>query len=108
MHSKAEGNDIDIDNKSRVTEAGKRIFSLGFRKSGFEIEYIKGSESLLTVMEQIGMKPEYHCRSGFCGTCRCLLISGKVIYFSTPLAYFNDGEILPCCCYPASDLIIDL
>ena len=50
---------------------------------------------------------ESHCCMGWCGTCRVVLVSGQVRYpGGKPLGYIRDGEILPCCCVPTSDIEI--
>ncbi len=49
---------------------------------------------------------EYHCREGFCGTCRCKLIEGKVSYKDEPIAMANAGEIFPCIAKAESEKII--
>ncbi len=42
------------------------------------------SHTLLESMEQAGLEPEYNCRDGHCGACRCQLISGEVEYVGLP------------------------
>ncbi|WP_132025033.1 class I ribonucleotide reductase maintenance protein YfaE [Bisgaardia hudsonensis] len=64
--------------------------------------------SLLKNLEIQGIHPEYQCRSGYCGSCRTKLISGKVSYKEAPLAFINPNEILLCCCQVESDLKIEL
>lgn len=65
-------------------------------------------KSLLESIEQHNVEVHYHCREGFCGACRTRLISGDVEYTTSPLAYIDDDEILPCCCKPKSDIEIKL
>lgn len=63
--------------------------------------------NILTCLEAKGVELHSHCRAGFCGTCRVNLIRGEVRYpGGIPLAYVREGEILPCCCEPVSDLEI--
>ncbi len=38
------------------------------------------SNTILETMEQAGLLPEYNCRDGHCGACRCKLESGEVEY----------------------------
>lgn len=64
--------------------------------------------TLLDSIEKYNIDVHYHCREGFCGSCRTKLISGQVKYTTDPLAYIDDDEILPCCCVPLSDLVIEL
>lgn len=63
--------------------------------------------NLLDCLEKQGVEMQSHCRAGFCGTCRVPLLEGEVHYpGGPPLAYIREGEILPCCCVPVSDLEI--
>ncbi|AKH64683.1 MULTISPECIES: class I ribonucleotide reductase maintenance protein YfaE [Photorhabdus] len=64
--------------------------------------------SLLEALEQGKVQAEYQCREGYCGSCRVRLVKGKVGYRRKPLAFVNEGEILPCCCHPLSDIEIEL
>ncbi len=68
-------------------------------------QYVKNG-SLLDNLEQQKIEVHYHCREGFCGACRTKLVRGEVEYNTDPLAYFDDDEILPCCCVPTSDIEI--
>ncbi|MGJ8514159.1 class I ribonucleotide reductase maintenance protein YfaE [Carnimonas bestiolae] len=62
--------------------------------------------SLLELLERHRLPVEFQCRSGYCGACRVRLLSGRVRYHQPPLACLNDGEILPCCCAPDSDIAL--
>lgn len=62
--------------------------------------------SLLDDLEKSGIEASYHCRNGFCGACRCTLVSGTVNYFAEPLAYVRKGDILPCICRAKGDLTL--
>lgn len=63
--------------------------------------------TLLDALEAEQVEVHYHCRNGFCGACRTKLNSGEVTYINEPLAFVRAGDILPCCCVPASDLDIE-
>ncbi|MGO1295865.1 MAG: class I ribonucleotide reductase maintenance protein YfaE [Vibrio sp.] len=54
------------------------------------------SDTLLETMEKAGLEPEYNCRDGHCGACRCKLISGSVEYVGFAMAFLQPGEVLPC------------
>ena len=61
--------------------------------------------NILDALDRASIESESHCRAGFCGTCRMILISGQVRYpGGLPLGYIRDGEILPCCCVPTTDI----
>jgi ferredoxin-NADP reductase len=68
----------------------------------------KSTESVLVAMERANLAPPSKCRSGECGFCRSLLISGEI--YINPISdwrraadkYFNFFH--PCSSYPISDL----
>lgn len=62
------------------------------------------SNTLLESMEHAGLQPEYNCRDGHCGACRCTLISGEVEYVGFAMTYTLGNEILPCICKAKSAL----
>ena len=64
------------------------------------------NKTLLESLEDNGIHIHYHCREGFCGACRSTLVEGEVEYTTDPLAYFDDDEVLPCCCVPSSNIKI--
>ena len=70
------------------------------------------TESVLVAIERANMAPPSKCRSGECGFCRSLLMSGKI--YVSPI---GDGRreadkkfnyFHPCYSYPISDLEIDI
>ncbi|MFV0574682.1 MAG: class I ribonucleotide reductase maintenance protein YfaE [Vibrio sp.] len=63
-------------------------------------------QTLLEAMETSGLEPEYNCRDGHCGACRCELLQGEVEYVGFAMAYVNDNEILPCICKAKTDVIL--
>lgn len=69
---------------------------------------LQGNETLLEGLERTGHCVEYQCRSGYCGSCRTRIHSGEVRYLTEPLAYITQGEILPCCCVPVSQVSLDV
>lgn len=64
--------------------------------------------SILEALEAQKIQVDYQCRQGFCGVCQVKLLDGKVEYTTDPIGYFNDKNILPCCCKPVSDITIEL
>ncbi|HCE2998634.1 TPA: 2Fe-2S iron-sulfur cluster binding domain-containing protein [Vibrio parahaemolyticus] len=62
------------------------------------------SNTILETMEQAGLLPEYNCRDGHCGACRCKLESGEVEYVGFKMAYTEGDEILPCICKAKSSV----
>ncbi|NQY87698.1 MAG: 2Fe-2S iron-sulfur cluster binding domain-containing protein [Colwellia sp.] len=83
--------------------------------SGFKIKIEGGGEiqslpdsTILESIEANGIECHFHCRDGFCGACRCSLKKGTVEYKQYPLAYVGDDEILTCCTYPTSNIVIEI
>lgn len=66
------------------------------------------SERQKTVLELVrekGMDPNYGCQEGYCGACRCKLKSGEVEHTEDTIAWRDDGEIIPCTAKVKSDEI---
>ncbi|MCU4674482.1 class I ribonucleotide reductase maintenance protein YfaE [Catenovulum sp. 2E275] len=73
-----------------------------------QTDYLAADKNcLLDYLESLDLTVHYHCRDGYCGACRTVLVEGDVHYPKEPLAFVRRGEILPCCCTPKSDLIIE-
>ncbi|MCF4009654.1 class I ribonucleotide reductase maintenance protein YfaE [Rheinheimera sp. UJ63] len=72
------------------------------------LQYDSGQRNLLDFLEKQQHSLNFQCREGFCGACRCTLISGQVRYLQEPLAYVRRGEFLPCCSVPASNIEIEI
>jgi ferredoxin len=88
----------------------------GFEKPVYALQIDGVSESLnfhyasnlLESLEAQGVQLPYQCREGYCGGCRTDLIEGQVAYLREPMAWINEGEILPCCCVPKTPLKLKL
>ena len=78
------------------------------RLSGTEVLCREEHPSLLVALEAHQVEVEYQCRSGYCGACRLKLLKGEVTYRQQPLAFINQGEILPCCCMPLTDIELEI
>lgn len=72
------------------------------------LEYEPDSPSLLIFLESHNIQPQYQCREGFCGACRCKLKSGEVSYNQEPLAFIRTGDVLLCCAKPVTDIELDI
>ena len=72
----------------------------------------KATDTVVVSLEKAGLAPDPHCRSGACGWCRSLLVSGEV--WQRPQsdgvrASDKDyGYFHPCSAYPMSDLVIEV
>ncbi|AWB57829.1 class I ribonucleotide reductase maintenance protein YfaE [Colwellia sp. Arc7-D] len=75
---------------------------------GREIPFLDKDKNILNTLERENIESHFHCRDGFCGACRCSLKKGTVDYQQYPLAYIGDNEILTCCAYPTSNIVIEL
>lgn len=82
-----------------------------FQRSAKEARWQPDAGSLLELAESRGLRPEFSCRGGSCGTCKTRLISGAVSYPQPPAEVPDAGEVLICCAVPAQGsqpLVLDL
>ena len=72
----------------------------------------KSNQTVLRSLEENGINPPSHCRSGECGFCHSRLIAGEVYipkeFDKRRQADEKYGYIHPCCTYPLSDLEIEI
>jgi ferredoxin len=72
----------------------------------------RARESVLVAMERAGLTPPSQCRSGECGFCHSLLLSGDVYVHpdrdGRRAADRQFGYIHPCASYPVTDLEISV
>lgn len=102
----AEASDGATDPASAAgAGAGPQIL---LNRSGRSIPWNDKAESLLSLLEDAGLKPEFSCRAGVCGTCVQGLVSGEVDYFEEPLDEPDAGQVLLCCCRPKTSVVLDL
>ncbi|CAL4319853.1 Uncharacterized ferredoxin-like protein YfaE [Buchnera aphidicola (Chaitophorus sp. 3695)] len=65
--------------------------------------------SLLQILIKNNINIDYQCKDGYCGTCKVILITGKILYFKKkPIAMLKKNEIVSCCCKVLSDIKIKL
>jgi CDP-4-dehydro-6-deoxyglucose reductase len=69
----------------------------------------------LTILDEAinaGLVLAYSCRNGSCGTCKATLLAGEVEHSSIATALssneINNDQILTCCAYPKSNLLVDI
>lgn len=65
-------------------------------------------KTLLEQVEGRGIQTNAQCREGYCGACRCRLVSGTIEHTETPLAFVNSNEVLLCCSIAKSDVEIEI
>lgn len=79
-----------------------------FLKSDVSADWDGSAETLLELAENAGLEPEFSCRSGLCGSCKCKLISGDVEYVEDPLITPETGTVLICCARPKGAVALDI
>jgi ferredoxin-NADP reductase/predicted pyridoxine 5'-phosphate oxidase superfamily flavin-nucleotide-binding protein len=82
-----------------------------FERSAKEARWQPDGGSLLELAESRGLRPEFSCRGGSCGTCKTRLVSGAVNYPQLPADIPEAGHVLICCAVPAQSnqpLVLDL
>ena len=82
-----------------------------FERSAKEARWQPDGGSLLELAESRGLRPEFSCRGGSCGTCKTRLVSGAVNYPQPPADIPEAGYVLICCAVPAKSeqaLVLDL
>ncbi|VVO07957.1 pyridoxamine 5'-phosphate oxidase family protein [Pseudomonas fluorescens] len=82
-----------------------------FQRSAKEARWHPDGGSLLELAESRGLRPEFSCRGGSCGTCKTRLISGQVHYPQPPADVPDEGQVLICCAIPAlgsQPLVLDI
>jgi ferredoxin-NADP reductase len=90
--------------------AATLTFTVRFQPSGKETE-AKPSETLLAVASRLGIAIPYACAEGICGTCRVRRRSGEIeMHHQGGIEddEIADGEILACCSYARSPLVLEL
>ena len=100
--------------KDYPREAEDGIFRLTVRDAGGR-EAGQGEarawETVLSALERAGAAPLGLCHSHECGFCRSRLLSGQVYYPPEEREKEKNtaaGLIHPCCCYPLSDICVEL
>lgn len=69
----------------------------------------KDKSSLLKILIQNNIHINYQCKDGYCGTCKVILITGKIHYFKKNIiAVLKKNEIISCCCIVLSNITIKL
>lgn len=102
--------DHQTNSKNLLADTGV-VFTARVEPAGLVFEAPAGL-SLLAAAEQAGLRLSSSCRNGTCRSCICQLRSGQVTYrIEWPGLSFEEkqeGFILPCAAYPASDLVMQL
>jgi glycine betaine monooxygenase B len=86
-------------------EAGVSVRVLPY---GVEI-FVRPDETILDAGLRSGLPLASSCRQGMCGTCRLRKLSGEVEMQQNGGLFddeVEDGEILACCSYPLTPLVV--
>jgi uncharacterized protein len=97
---------VVLGNRTSITKAAQ-TYQIDFHSGGDPITW-DGRSTLLDMALSRGLKPNYGCKSGVCGTCACKLLNGKVSYVQEPSASTSKDCILLCSARPDSNVNIDL
>ena len=83
-------------------------FEVRLKRSGRTLVWDGQDANLLDFAERQGVSVDAGCRSGSCGSCDTLLVSGTVQYSGKPDYEFADGHCLLCVAKPQSALVLEL
>ena len=89
-----------------TTPAGDTNIEVVFTRADKKIPW-DGRSTLLEVAEANGIRMDFGCRSGNCGTCLTALKSGDVKYPSPPGCAVEKGSCLACIALPGTNITID-
>jgi uncharacterized protein len=80
-----------------------------FSRSGKTHNWNPADGTILDFAEATGLRPDYSCRAGVCGTCACRISAGEVEYEEEPSADVNPGSVLICISKPkTARVVLDL
>jgi glycine betaine catabolism B len=101
--------DYPFPGSDQLQKNGTVSYSINYsRKANTGTIKALATETILTALERAGLNPDAQCRSGECGFCRALLLSGSVFIRKDGdgrrAADLEYGYIHPCSTYPLSDL----
>jgi ferredoxin-NADP reductase len=91
-----------------AAQAGADRFTLRFEPSGKTAE-AGPQETVLAVAGRLGVPISYACADGICGTCRIAKLAGEVEMNHQGGIEDDEiaaGDILACCAYPRSNLVL--
>ena len=89
-----------------AADAASRRIEVAFARSG-KTGVWDGRSSLLETADALGVKIDFGCRAGNCGTCLTAIKSGEVEYLNPPGAAVEAGSCLACVAVPKTDIRID-
>lgn len=81
---------------------------VSFARSGLNVRWGPGFQSLLELAEACDVPVRWSCRTGVCHNCESGLVAGAVAYQPAPIDLPAAGNVLICCSQPQGDVVIDL
>ncbi len=78
-----------------------------FDRSGKTVDWRPDAGALLDLAEAHGVRLDFGCRSGSCGTCLTAIKSGEVDYLHRPGSPPEAGSCLACIAVPSGPLVLD-
>lgn len=103
LNSDSNNNKSDSDSD----KADKKTFAVIYNGVALDKDFDSATDkSTLSYLESQGQEIHYQCLEGYCGACRCKMVSGEVEYPIFPMAMVRDGEILTCCSRPVTDIVL--
>ena len=92
------------ENGAAARKPSETPVPVAFAKSAKAASWRPGDGTLLDLAEAGGLKPEFSCRGGSCGTCKVKVLAGAVAYPTPPTFDVAEDEALLCCTVPADGL----
>jgi uncharacterized protein len=89
-----------------LTIASSDTQEIVFSKSGKTLTWNPADGSILDFAEANGLRPEYSCRAGVCGTCACKIAEGEVEYQESLSASIVRGSVLICISQPKTTRVV--
>ncbi len=86
--------------------AGASTIEIAFARSDKRCMW-DGRSTLLEIAEANGVKIDFGCRAGNCGTCITAIKQGNVDYPTKPGGSVEAGSCLACVAIPASNIVLD-
>jgi uncharacterized protein len=94
--------------RDAITEPSDPV-EIIFSKSGKTHTWSPADGTILEFAEANGLRPDYSCREGVCGTCMCKISEGEVEYEESPTASVDKGSVLICISTPkTARVVLDL
>jgi uncharacterized protein len=97
----------DVPASNEPPTASHAVIEVRLRRSGRTLGWNGQDANLLEFAERHNLAVDSGCRTGSCGTCETKLVSGTVLYASTPDYDITKGCCLLCVGKPGSALVLD-